>query len=106
MSDFVTLFCQFYGEPSERAFAVKIGRGESVSVLKKLIKEEKKNALKHLDADALDLWQVCIPWDDENGLKDFVLEDPKKLHPTWEIGSLFEGDPPKHHAHILVKGVV
>ena len=103
MSDFATLFCLAYGEPSGRAFPVKIERGESVGVLKELFKEEKKPALDHIPADALDLWQVAIPEGDNEGFKNFVLEDSKKLCPMREISSMFGGDPPRGHIHIIVK---
>jgi hypothetical protein len=37
---------------------VKIAPEESVGALKKAIKEEKKQRLRDIDADALDLWKV------------------------------------------------
>ena len=73
-------------------------------MLKELVKEKRKPALDHLPADALDLWKVSTPEGDNEGLKNFVLEDYKILGSTWEIGSVFEGDPPKRHAHIISRG--
>ena len=103
MSDFATLFCLVYGEPSVRAFPVKIKRGEFVAMLKDLVKEEHKPALDHVPANALDLWQVSIPEEDDEGLKDFVLEDSKMLRPMRKISSVFEGDPLEYHIHIIVR---
>ena len=103
MSDFATLFCLVYGQPSKRAFPVKIERGESVGVLQELVKEKKKPTLDHVPADALDLWQVSILQVDDEGLNDFVLDDSKMLRSTREISSVFEGDPLRGHIHIIVR---
>ncbi|KAG3043217.1 hypothetical protein PI125_g27311, partial [Phytophthora idaei] len=51
----VKLFCAIVGEAGS-AFEVKIGDAESVSALKKAIKGEKKNGLKDVDADKLQLF--------------------------------------------------
>ena len=72
-------------------------------MLKELVKEKKRPTLDHLPADALDLWQASVPEEGDVGLRGFVLEDSKKLRSTWEVGSVFEGDPPKRHVHIMVK---
>lgn len=74
MTSFVSHSCLVYGEPSSGAFAVK---REFVSVLKRLIKDGKKPALGHLPADTLDLWQVSVPEENDEGLENFVLEDSK-----------------------------
>ena len=39
-------------------FPVKIALEESVGALKDAIKEKKKQRLREIDADALDLWKV------------------------------------------------
>ncbi|KAG3123272.1 hypothetical protein PI126_g23785, partial [Phytophthora idaei] len=51
----VKLFCVLVGEAGS-AFEVKIDDAESVAALKKAIKEEKKNDLKDVDADKLQLF--------------------------------------------------
>jgi Crinkler effector protein N-terminal domain len=43
---------------SDRHFSVKIGKGETVDDLKKMIKDQKKHALAGIDADTLDIWKV------------------------------------------------
>ena len=74
MTGFVSHSCLVYGEPSSRAFAVK---RECVSVLKRLVKDEKKPALDHLPADTLDLLQVSVPEENDGGLENLVLQDSK-----------------------------
>ena len=45
-------------------FTVKVARTENVSILKKLIKEEKAPHLDRFAASDLDLWRVSFPIDD------------------------------------------
>ena len=45
----------------ERAFAVDSDRSKTVSYLKKVILEKKKNDLASIDADNPILWKVGIP---------------------------------------------
>jgi hypothetical protein len=54
----ISLNCWVLSDDSDRVFTVEIARGKSVSLLKKLIKAEKKQRLRDIDADALDLWQA------------------------------------------------
>jgi hypothetical protein len=42
-------------------FKVKIAKDADIGDLKDLIKEKKRRAFHHVDADALDLWQVRAP---------------------------------------------
>ena len=98
MSDFVTFFGLVYGEPSRRAFPVKIERGESVGVLKKLVKEEKKPMLDHLPADTLDLWKVNIPVADDEATQNPDLSNAIMLRSVDEIAEHFDG-PPQTKTH-------
>ena len=41
-------------------FPVKIAKEESVGILKKEIKKEKKQSLRNIDANALTLWKVSL----------------------------------------------
>ena len=54
----ITLNCWVFADDPDRVFTVKIAREESVSLLKKAIKEEKKRRLCDIDADSLDLWKA------------------------------------------------
>ena len=44
-------------------FTVEVEKTKNVSILKKLIKEEKATLLNHVDASDLDIWNVSIPRD-------------------------------------------
>jgi hypothetical protein len=46
------------GDDTPHIFSVKINCTESVGTLKKAIKEEKKHAFQHVDADTLNIWKV------------------------------------------------
>ncbi|CAG8612942.1 7658_t:CDS:2, partial [Racocetra fulgida] len=50
----------------EKSFPVDIDKGMTVRHLKKLIKEEKKNAFANIDSNELRLWKVDIPIGMEN----------------------------------------
>ncbi|KAF8322897.1 uncharacterized protein EI90DRAFT_3077263 [Cantharellus anzutake] len=60
----VNLNCWVLGDGTGQVFSVKIASTESVIALKEAIKDKKKVALQHIDADALTLWKVSIPVDD------------------------------------------
>jgi hypothetical protein len=55
------LNCFVHDDDPRRVFPIKIVTTGSAGTLKKAIKEEKKVALEHVDADALRLWKVSIP---------------------------------------------
>jgi hypothetical protein len=50
--------CIVFGDDPSRVFQVKIANDESVSALKKAIKDEKKPAFEDVAADTLKLWKV------------------------------------------------
>jgi hypothetical protein len=60
----LSLNCFFLGDDPDRTFTVKIPKNKNVSILKKLIKEEKAPHLDYVAASDLDLWQVSFPIDD------------------------------------------
>jgi len=76
---------------------------ESVGTLKKLIKEEKKVVLEHIDPDALKLFKVSIAVD--AGFKENVgkveLRD-EELSSVVRLSKLFAVDPEGGHLHILI----
>jgi hypothetical protein len=55
-SDILLLNCCILDE--EHIFSVKIPKIDTVSILKKFIKEEKKPLFDSIPADTLDLWKV------------------------------------------------
>jgi hypothetical protein len=59
MSDFLNLNCWVLGDDAQRVFSLKIAKSETINVLKKAIKNEKKPVFDGITADSLDLWKVC-----------------------------------------------
>ena len=100
----LSLNCLVLGDDLKKVFTVKIDKTENVSILKKLIKEEKASRLKHVDASDLELWSVSIPTDDNadvERLKKHInnLEPLKPLLPLSVMFPCVE----KSHLHILVQ---
>jgi hypothetical protein len=95
------LNCFIRDDDPRHIFPVKIARTESVSTLKKLVKEEKKPALDHINADALELWMVDIPVKDgfAEGL-ELRMED--ELSPVVPLLDVFSDPPTQKHLHIIV----
>jgi hypothetical protein len=56
------LNCLEFGNRSNRVFTVQVAKDATIDALKKIIWNEKRRAFHHVDADALDLWQVraCV----------------------------------------------
>ena len=83
------------GDDPSHVFPVKIAHTESVGALKKAIKNEKKHAFEHVDADTLNLWEVSIPVD--NGFKEnvrkFKLKDEEMLSPVDDLSHVFVDVP-------------
>ncbi|KIM73122.1 hypothetical protein PILCRDRAFT_733222 [Piloderma croceum F 1598] len=98
------LNCFVHDDDPRHVFPVKIARTESIGTLKKAIKEEKKVALEHVDAEALRLWKVSIPVN--GGFKENVsrveLKDEDELSPVDTLSDVFSEVPARKHLHIIV----
>jgi crinkler effector protein len=81
----LSLNCSVLGDDLKKVFTVKIDEAENVSILKKLIKEEKAPHLDHVAASDLQLWNVSIPM---NGDADERLKSINNLEP---LDALFIG---------------
>jgi hypothetical protein len=102
MSDTLDLNCWILGADAGQVFLVKILKTATVGTLKKVIKEEKKVALQHVDADALSLWKVSIPVD--RRIKEKVkVKDEQVLLSVKRLSHLFENQPDDQHLHIVVQ---
>jgi hypothetical protein len=99
----ITLFCLAKGNTSENAFSVKISRDEPISELKKVIKAEKQNDFAGIDADRLKLWKVTIPGDQDDQLRNLILQDSDELLAIRKISKYFPDSPPEEHIHVIVK---
>ena len=121
MSNQLSLNCWVFGEKADRIFPVKIAGTESVGTLKKAIKEENSIAFQHVDAVAIDLWQVSVPCFDvsrstsdrrqvdlladdslQEAVRDLNLDDVKPLSSVKRLSGLYRGPPrrrPCSHRH-------
>jgi hypothetical protein len=99
------LNCLIIGDSCNNIFTVKIAKTESISALKEVIKEKKKNAFEHVDADTLIVWQVSILGDIsfEQNLGEINLSDESSLGPMQKLSRLFSEPPIQTHLHIVVK---
>src|SRR4051794_4040922 len=99
----ITLLCLVKGNTLANAFSVKISREEPISELKKAIKAEKQNDFAGVDADKLKLWKVSIPGDQDDQLRNLILQDSDELLAINDIGDYWPTSPPKKHIHVIVK---
>ena len=101
----LSLNCFVLGDDLKKVFTVKIDKTENVSILKKLIKEEKASRLEHVDASDLDLWNVSIPMDSDAGER---LENIDNFEPLKPLLSLLEVFPhvKGNHLHVLVRSPI
>jgi hypothetical protein len=85
-------------------FTVEVEKTKNVSILKKLIKEEKAPHLDHIAASDLDLWMVDLNLD-ELGEKpvDIKLDTYTKLSPPRKKLSIFFDVMDDDHLHIIAK---
>jgi len=103
------LNCWVLGEDSTRIFPVEIDRDKDVGALKKAIKEEKKKAFDHIDADSLEVWKVCIPIDEDTNLQAQV--NGLRLHekkPLWALKRLLRifGNVNEEALHVVIKAPI
>jgi hypothetical protein len=99
----ITLLCLVKGNTLANAFSVKISRDEPISELKKAIKAEKQNDFAGIDADRLKLWKVTIPGDQDDQLRNLILQDRDELLAIRKISKYFPDSPPEEHIHVIVK---
>ena len=99
----ITLLCLVKGNKTANAFPVDIGRNQLVGHLKKVIKAEQPQTFTNVDAKDLKLWKVTIPGDQDDQLRNLILQDSDELLAINDIGDYWPTSPPKKHIHIIVK---
>ena len=99
----ITLLCLVKGNTTASAFPVDINKDQLVGHLKKVIKAEKQNDFAGVDADRLKLWKVTIPGDQDDQLRNLILQDSDELLAIRKISKYFPDSPPEEHIHIIVK---
>ncbi|KAH9058919.1 hypothetical protein EDB83DRAFT_2520665 [Lactarius deliciosus] len=105
MSRTLVLNCLILGEDRGHIFQLKIPRIKTVSDLKEAITDKKEAAFRYVGADDLELWNFCIPINENfeeviNKLKLYERNDSllsiRKL-------SVFSGQFADEHLHIVIR---
>ena len=98
----LSLNCLVLDDDLKKVFTVEVEKTKNVSILKKLIKEEKAPHLDHVAASDLDLWNVSIPMDVDTDAK---LKNINNLEPLDALLRLSDVFPrvEESHLHILVQ---
>jgi len=107
----LSLNCLFFKHGSTQVFTVEIPASENVSILKKMIKEEKACRLAQLDASDLTLYKVSLPAVDvdpkeaNTGSKGNSAVTRIHLQPLEELKevTVFPEPLQKNHVHIIVE---
>src|SRR3954447_17365480 len=99
----ITLLCLVKGNTLANAFPVDINKDQLVGHLKDAIKAKKQNDFAGIDADKLRLWKVTIPSDQDDQLKNLILQDSDELLAIRKISKYFPDSPPEEHIHVLVE---
>jgi len=100
------LYCLLDGDDASHIFSVEISNNKSVSTLKEFIKDKKKLALQHADADALKLWKVSILVDAsfKENVGKVELRDEEALSPVCNLSHVFtHPEPAPRTLHIVIR---
>ena len=99
----ITLFCLIKGNTFEKAFSVKLSRDEPISELKDAIKAKNPQTFANVDTKDIKLWKVSIPGDQDDQLRNLILQDSDELLAIRKISKYFSDSPLEEHIHIIVK---
>ena len=99
----ITLLCLVKGNTIANAFPVHIDGNSLVGDLKDAIKAKKAPEFDNFPADRLKLWKVMIPGDQDDQLRNLILQDSDELLAINDIGDYWPTTPPKKHIHVIVK---
>jgi len=97
----LSLNCLVVGDDPDRTFTIEIPKNKTISILKKLIKEEKAPHLDHVAASDLDLWQVSFPIDDLHS-KNPPTVGPK-LRSERLLSDAFPSDLDTNRIHVVAR---
>ena len=97
----ITLLCLVKGNTTVNAFPVHIDGNSLVGDLKKVIREE-IDVPANFKAKDLKVWKVSIPGDQDDQLRNLILQDSDELLAIRKISKYFPDSPPEEHIHVLV----
>jgi hypothetical protein len=112
----ITIFCLVLGETPVNScvFEVNINKYDSISRLKNVIRDEKKNDFFNIDANKLRLWKVDIPIIEDDKLKILDNKPHTEINIEQELGGeellsvkkihhYFHDQPKDEHIHIIIR---
>ena len=99
----ITLLCLVKGNTTANVFPVHIEGSSLVGDLKDAIKAKKAPEFDNFPADKLKLWKVTIPGDQDDQLRNLILQDSDELLAIRKISKYFPDSPLEEHIHIIVK---
>ncbi len=97
----ITLLCLVKGNTTANAFPVHIEGSSLVGDLKEAIKE-KIDVPANFKAKDLKVWKVTIPGDQDDQLRNLILQDSDELLAINDIGDYWPEKPLKKNIHVLV----
>ena len=99
----ITLNCWVRGQEIHRIFPVNISPAQTTGALKNVIKNNKPD-LGDIAADALDLYKVFLPDDEdlEQALEGLTFGPHGRLRPMEPLSLVFPAPPLERHLHIVV----
>ena len=98
----ITLLCLVKRNTLVNAFPVDINKDQLVGHLKDAIKTKKHKTFHGVEADELKLWKVTIPGDQDDQLRNLILQNSDELLAIRKISKYFPDSPPEEHIHVLV----
>src|SRR3954454_4599340 len=99
----ITLLCLVKGNTTASAFPIHIDGNSLVGDLKGVIKESQKPFFDSIPAKDIKLWKVQIPGDQDDQLRNLILQDSDELLAIRKISKYFPDSPPEEHIHVIVK---
>jgi hypothetical protein len=101
----LSLNCFVLGDDLKKMFTIEIEETKNVSILKKLIKEEKAPHLDHVAASDLDLWSVSIPMNDDACERLENIDNLEPLKPLLSLSQVFP-HVEENHLHVVVRSPI
>ena len=98
----ITLLCLVKGNTTANAFPVHIDGNSLVGDLKKVIREE-IDVPANFKAKDLKVWKVTIPGDQDDQLRNLILQDSDELLAIRKFSKYFSDLPLEEHIYVLVE---
>ncbi|RGB40182.1 hypothetical protein C1646_753552 [Rhizophagus diaphanus] len=99
----ITLLCFVKGNTLVNAFPVDIDKDWLVGHLKEAIKTKNPQTFANINAKDIKLWKVSIPSDQDDQLRNLILQNSDELLAIRKISKYFPDLPFEEYIHVIVK---